>query len=391
VNGIDDLPQGIEQGPIRPPSEAGSLLLRISRNCPWNRCEFCHNYRGTRFSLRPASQLFAEIRLITQMVDAVRGFSQKMGKQGRIDEEMIRWIASQEEPDEELLKVALWLFQGGTSIFLQDANSLVAPIEDLVAILDNLKDSFPSVERITTYARSQTLARMQPGWLERLRIAGLSRIHVGLETGDEELLKIMKKGTTSRQHIEGGLAVKNAGLELSEYVILGLAGVELSSRHAIATAAVLNRINPDFIRFRTLAMPPMAPLTERWRRGEFQRMTDEQIVREEKLLLENLTHVSSNIVSDHITNLLPSVNGSLPRDRLMLLRIITPSWNCPKERNTCFRSSGDSIAFTHLESRWKRISELMLNGFFSRKSSHPADRSMSFCGRSPIDSSNLSW
>ena len=152
-----------------------------------------------------------------------------------------------------------WLISGGKTAFLQDANSLILPTEKLVDILKHLRKTFPSLNRVTSYARSKTLSQRKLEELIEIRKAGLDRLHVGLETGDDVLLKRMRKGVTSEGHISGGRKAMEAGFQLSEYWMPGLGGKEMWKEHAKNTARVLNEINPNYIRSRPLP-PHRVPL-----------------------------------------------------------------------------------------------------------------------------------
>ena len=207
-------------------------------------------------------------------------------------------------------------------MFIQDANSLVVDPRDLLAILRHLKARFPEVTRITSYARSSTIANLDPGALAELRAAGLSRIHIGMESGANAVLKMVRKGATQRLHIRAGLKIKAAGMELSEYYMPGLGGRLLLEANAVETAAALNEINPDFIRLRTLAIPTHIPLYKDYAAGRFQKATDVETARELLLFLESLSGITSAIRSDHILNLLPEVDGQLPQDQARLVGIV---------------------------------------------------------------------
>jgi hypothetical protein len=191
-----------------------------------------------------------------------------------------------------------------------------------MTILRHLTARFPEVTRITSYARSTTIANLAAGDLAALREAGLSRIHIGMESGADEVLRMVHKGATQRLHIRAGLKVKAAGMELSEYYMPGLGGREQLEINAVETAAALNQINPDFIRLRTLAIPPEIPLYEDYAAGRFDKATDMEIARELVLFLESLGGITSVIKSDHILNLLPEVDGKLPQDQARLIRIV---------------------------------------------------------------------
>jgi radical SAM superfamily enzyme YgiQ (UPF0313 family) len=205
------------------------------------------------------------------------------------------------------------------TIFIGDSNSLVAKTETLVKILNTLSSSFPHIERVTSYARAKTIAKKPLEDLIKIRQAGLTRLHAGLETGDQELLKEIEKGATPEEMVEAGRRAKEAGFEYSLYVLLGIGGEEKWEQHARGTAAVLNLIDPHFIRVRTFVPQPNSPLYTKMREGRFQPASLETILRETKLLLEGL-HVTSQFLSDHISNLLP-LDGKLPEDKEEMIRM----------------------------------------------------------------------
>ena len=324
----------LELGPIRPPSEAYSLLIRATRNCPWNRCKFCHLYKGERFQLRPADEIKQDIQTARLIRDKITEISWKSGYGGRMRE--IAGVVLNNPPDEAFRNVALWLYSAGENVFLQDANSLIMKTSELVKVLSFLKETLPSVKRITSYARSKTAARKKLEELVELHQAGFSRLHIGLESGYDPLLQFMDKGVTAAEHIKGGRKVVKSGISLSEYVVLGLGGEKMWREHATQTARVLNEIAPDFIRVRTLTINNRMPLYEEIESGNFLRATDERIIEEERLLIENL-ECSSNYVSDHITNLLQELEGKLPEDKENLLAIIDRFQSLSPEEKANFR------------------------------------------------------
>ena len=193
------------------------------------------------------------------------------------------------------------------------------PPAEMVAILEHLAEKFPGIPRVTSYARSSTVARLDLHDLQAIREAGLNRLHIGLESGANEVLRRMHKGTTQKQQIVAGQKVKQAGLELSEYYMPGLGGRDLWEANAKETAAALNEINPDFIRLRSLAIPCGTPLYEDYQAGRFDRPSDVEMAREILLWLESLQGITSTVASDHILNLLPEVEGTLPRDQGRML------------------------------------------------------------------------
>lgn len=312
-----------EQGPIRPPSEARSLLIRVTRNCPWNRCEFCNIYKGKTFSRRSLQDVKADIQAARAVYDEIQALSWRMGLAGRVEDSLIQVIWSDPRRyGDSHRSVAAWMYFGAKSVFLQDANSLVLETEELVEILRFLRQSFPSIQRVTSYARSSTLRRKSVEELKALKEAGLDRIHVGMESGFDPLLKFMQKGVTAQGHVEAGRKVVESGISLSEYMLLGLGGRRWWKEHAVESARVINQINPHFIRIRTLTVRPGMPLNEKILSGEFQLQSEEEIVREERLFIESLEGITSQVASDHILNLLEEVEGRLPEDKDRMLRVI---------------------------------------------------------------------
>ena len=304
--------KGFEQGPIRPPSESESLLIRITRNCPWNRCTFCPVYKDAEFGLRPLEHVLNDIDTVKTYVDGILE-AKKSG--ARYYGDFIKDGAD----DEAAIHAAYHFVAGGMkSIFLQDGNSLIIKPEDIITILTHLQQSFPMVERITSYARSHTIARISDENLQKMAKAGLNRIHIGMESGSDQVLKMVKKGVDKATQIRAGQKVKRAGIELSEYFMPGLGGGALSRDHALESADALNQINPDFIRLRSLALPAAAPLTDEFEAGEFDKMGEVDTARELLLFLDSLQGITSKVRSDHVLNLFAEVDGTLPEDQQMM-------------------------------------------------------------------------
>jgi len=305
--------EGFEQGPIRPPSEAGSLLLRVTRNCPWNRCTFCSVYKKQKFSLRPVADVIADIDIIHGFVTQLQENQHSQGgtAQNLSQSEWSAFVAARN-----------WLAEGMQSIFLQDADSLVIRPENLISILRHIKMRFPQVERITSYARSESVARISEGNLAEIAASGLNRIHIGMETASDTILQMISKGASKDIHVTAGLKAKAAGIELSEYVLTGIGGREFSMEHAVETADALNRINPDFIRFRTLHLMDSVNLFANASGCRYQWTSDLVQAEEIFLLLEKLENITSTVKSDHSYNLLQEIDGTLPRDKQSLLGIL---------------------------------------------------------------------
>lgn len=348
---------GFEQGAIRPPSEADSLLLRLTRNCPWNLCTFCRIYKRQDFSLRSVENIIRDIDLIHTYVGRIR----QMIKPGeKVDQDVINTLyKSLETKDRVAFNAAMnWYASGMESIFLQDANSVIIKPDDLVFLLEYIRHCFPETQRITSYARSHTLARIKDQDLERMARAGLNRIHVGMETGSDKVLKRIRKGVTKETHIRAGLKVKAAGMELSEYVMPGIGGIDLSIENAMETASALNLINPDFIRIRTLAVTNGTQLAQDCQQGLFEKPSDPMMAKELRLFLESLDGINSQVKSDHILNLFETINGKLPEDKERLVGIIDSFFELPEEsrvlyqvgrRMGFFRGPEDMAKSSHLD------------------------------------------
>ena len=266
------------EGPIyRPPSEADSLLIQATVGCPHNRCTFCMVYKnGPRFKIRKV----AEIK-------------------------------------EDILTARNIYGKHVETLFFPAGNTIAMKTDDLCEICIFSKKIFPSIKRITVYGSSQYIHKKGFLQLKRLAKAGLSRIHVGLESGDDVILKKIKKGTNSIEQIEAGRWVMEAGIGLSLYIILGIGGKERTLEHARETANVLNKISPEYIRLRTFMPKINTPLLKDVQNGTFQMLGPHEILHETEMLIKNLT-VSSHLTSDHYTNYV-NLEGRLPDDKIKLL------------------------------------------------------------------------
>ena len=259
-----------ELPPMRPPSEAYSLLIRVMRGCPWNYCTFCAAYKGypRKDTIRSVAEVKGDIDELRAAVDHLHA----QGYEG--------------EP---------------RTAFLADSNAIVIKTEDLVEIVRYLYQVFPSLERVTSYGRAKTVLSKKAAELEKLRAAGLSRLHLGLESGDDEVLSRVKKGATAQEMIEAGKKAKEAGFELSEYVMPGLGGKSASRQHVQGTARVLNAIDPDYIRVRPLMLVPGTPLWDEYAAGEFEPLSRYEVLAEIGALIEGLD-VTANVCFDHYAN-----------------------------------------------------------------------------------------
>ena len=277
----------------RPPSEARSLLIQCTVGCPHNRCTFCGMYKDKKFRIRPV----AEIR-------------------------------------QDLLSAREYYGSDVHSLFLPDGNTILMKTAELVEILQYARDLFPALSRITMYGSAQFLNLKTPAELVALRSAGLDRIHSGMESGDDVTLRKICKGSTAAEIVAAGRKVVDAGMELSEYMLIGAAGAARTREHALESAGVLNRINPRFIRLRTLIPMPGTPLYEEYQRGDFQLLHPHQALKETKLLLEALSVSGTDLYSDHFSNY-AWVNGRLPNDSARMIRKVDELLQLPESE---FRS-----------------------------------------------------
>jgi radical SAM superfamily enzyme YgiQ (UPF0313 family) len=240
------------------------------RGCPWNYCTFCAVYKGypRKDTIRPVAEVKGDIDELRATIDHLH----LQGHKG--------------EP---------------TTAFLADSNAIVIKTEGLTEIVRYLYEVFPSLERVTSYGRAKTVLSKKPDELRRLREAGLTRLHLGLETGDDEVLRRVRKGATAQEMIEAGRKAKEAGFELSEYVMPGLGGKGASRQHVQGTARVLNAIDPHYIRMRSLMLTPGTPLWDEYVAGQFEPLSRYEVVAEIGALLEGLD-VTSRVCFDHMAN-----------------------------------------------------------------------------------------
>jgi radical SAM superfamily enzyme YgiQ (UPF0313 family) len=265
-------------GPIyRPPSEADSLLVQATVGCPHNLCTFCMVYKsGIRFKVRPVAEIKADLD------EAAQTYS--------------RWVRT---------------------LFFPAGNTIAMPAASLAEICRYSYALFPRLQRITVYGSSQYIHRKGLDRLKDLAQAGLGRIHVGVESGDDAILARIKKGATARDHIAAGQMARAAGIDINAYVILGIGGQDRSESHARETARVLNEMQPQVVRLRTFVPKINTPLLEDVQAGRFQMLSPHQVLTETMDLLEKIT-IPTLVASDHYTNYL-EVAGRLPEDRDAML------------------------------------------------------------------------
>lgn len=263
---------------IRPPSEAGSLLIQATIGCPHNKCTFCYTYKDTKFRIRPV----AEIK-------------------------------------EDLLAARNFYGEHVDSLFLPDGNTIAMKTDQLLEIFNYANELFPHLSRITVYGSARFVNKKSLEDLIKLKAAGLKRIHMGMESGDNETLARISKGATAEEVISAGLKIKKAGIAVSEYYLTGIGGRDRTREHAINSAKALSAFSPDFIRIRTVVPVPGTPLHDDYKNGKFQLLTAHEALQEMRLLIENLDCDNSMLLSDHAANY-GNINGLLPRDKELMLQ-----------------------------------------------------------------------
>lgn len=348
-------------GPIRPPSEANSLLLQVTQGCTWNKCKFCNLYRHTKFRAYTIDSIKEDIDRMAAYAELAE---KNRNADGFWDVARLNAELSVMPPDQQncYYVVANWLLNGGKSVFLQDGNTLALSGGRLSEVLIYLKKAFPQIERITSYGRAENLSKVSAEQFAELKAAGLDRIHSGYESGSDKVLQMVNKGVTSQQQIMAGKNIKAGGLELSVYFMPGLGGKELSRENAEGMANVVSQVNPDFVRIRTAAVKPGTELYEDWEKGTFVLCSDDEKVEEIRTLITRTKGVETRLVSDHIVNLLQAVKGSLAKDKEKMLHMIDEYMSLPKQERKLFqiaRRMGAVISLKEIE----RLPEGKRNAF----------------------------
>lgn len=286
----------IETGPVRPPSESNSLLIRVTRGCHWNKCYFCGLYKSMKFSMRPIEDIISDIK-----------------------------VQSEQRSNQRY-----------KSCFLQDGDALVLKTEYLLKILDALHHYFPALESVTTYARADSITRKSLSELKLLREYGLNHLYCGMETGSDRVLQLVNKGFDSNTVIQSGCLAKEANMTLSEFILLGIGGKEYSEENARKTANALNIIRPDFIRVHATGFKPGTMMWQLIQEGTISLQSEEEIVREQRLFLQCLKEMNSYYVNEHIVNLLLEVRGNLLSEKDQMLSDIDRFLSLPPEERLLF-------------------------------------------------------
>lgn len=328
--------RAFDVGPIRPPSEANSLLLQVTKGCTWNKCRFCVVYRGQNFRIIQPDDIKRNIDNMVYFRDLLK---EAEDSEGRVRKDLLyrKMQGLSQEELNCLYMVWNWQAHGGHNVFLQDGNSIALKPEKLADVLFYLREKFPEIQRITTYGRAETLSRYSVEQLKLLRESGLNRIHVGFESGSDRVLQMINKGLTQEQQIDAGKKVREAGMELSMYFMPGIGGRALSRENAEQTAFVVDQVQPDFVRLRTFVLKLESEMQDMLLRGEFEECTDIGKLEEIRMLIDGIASPDVYLASDHIVNLIGSLNGRLGDSKQEMLDEIDRVLSLPVEEQRTYQ------------------------------------------------------
>ncbi len=265
---------------IRPPSEADSILLQVTLGCSHNKCTFCGTFREKRFNIKKDDVIFEDIEFARQ----------HCRRQNRL--------------------------------FLCDGDALIVPQKRLVKILERIRNRLPWVERVGLYANTKGISMKTDEQLKELYDLGVKIAYMGLESGDDTVLKQVRKGATAEKMITMGRRVKASGIKLSVTVLVGLAGKERSRMHAEETGRVLTAMDPDYVGALSLMLVPGTELHAQHAAGEFYLLNAEEMLRELGIMIAS-THLSNGLFhANHASNYLP-IRAKLPQDKEKTLKLIS--------------------------------------------------------------------
>lgn len=280
----------------RPPSEASSLIIQLTIGCARNTCTFCAMYKDKNFRVRDLNEVVEDLEM-------ARKYYQR-------------------------IKVK--------RIFLADGDALIVKTSDLLYILQKCKEYFPEVERISVYGAPKDIIHKTPEELKQLKQAGLDMVYMGLESGDDQVLKEVKKGVTAAEMIEAGQKVRAAGMILSMTIISGLGGKKLMKEHALNSAKVITAIKPEYVGFLTLLIEPGTPMYEQYQAGELDLLSPEEALDETKLFIENVDAEGTVFRANHASNYVP-LAGTLNGEKQKILAQIQRSKEMSNYRPENFR------------------------------------------------------
>ena len=262
----------------RPPSEAGSLIIQVTIGCAHNKCTFCHSFKEKKFRVRTMKEIFADLEEMGRMY---RNYSLR--------------------------------------IFLADGDALVLSSEKLLQIFDKIHKEFPYVERITVYGTAKDVIRKTEEELIALRDAGMEMVYMGGESGDPEVLRRVKKGSTVEEMVEAAQKLKRCGIKLSLTLISGLGGRERLKEHALLTAQMITKMKPEYVGFLTLMLAEPAPIIEEFKNGTMELLTPDEVLTEMRIFLENVDSEGTVFRTNHASNYV-ALRGNLNRDIKKMLR-----------------------------------------------------------------------
>lgn len=263
----------------RPPSEARSLIVQVAVGCAHNKCTFCSMYKDKSFRIKSWEE-------IKEDLDEAR--------------ETYRYIKR---------------------IFLADGDALVLPAKKLIQILDYIKEIFPECERVGIYAAPKDILLKSEEDLKALKESGLGIVYIGIESGDDQILKDIEKGVSSSEIISSGQKLKAAQIPISITLISGIGGKEKTKEHAMESARVVNRINPEYVSFLTLMLEEGTPLYEDWQNDKFSLLSPKEALEEIRLFIENTDLKGSIFRANHASNYI-SLGGILNEEKDELLKNI---------------------------------------------------------------------
>ncbi len=267
----------IYEGSIfRPPSEAYSLILQATIGCSWNKCTFCIAFQEKEFRAKTLDELKRDVGKIYPHYKDTR------------------------------------------RIFLADGNALCLPTDDLIGMLEYLNSQFGKLERISIYGGPLDIIKKSVDELKRLKEAGLSIVYFGLESGCDQVLRLVRKGATSQMMIDTGRKVREAGLKLSTIFILGLGGTELSEEHARETARVVSAQDPEYAAALTLMVHPNSEILKDIQSGNLTLLNPEQALEELRIMVEGMEVTNTVFRANHASNY-ATIGGTLPKDKQGIL------------------------------------------------------------------------
>lgn len=265
---------------IRPPSEANSILLQVTLGCSHNKCTFCGTFRDKRFDIKKDDVIFEDIEFARQHCK----------RQNRL--------------------------------FICDGDAMIVPQKRLVKILKQIRNRLPWVERIGLYANTKGIGMKNDEQLKELKELGVKLVYMGLESGDDQILKEIRKGADSDRMIKMGKRIKESGMQLSVTVLVGLGGKERSKSHALETGRVLSAIDPDFVGALSLMLVPGTELNDQFQKGEFALINPEEMLEELGLMISS-TNLSNGLFhANHASNYLP-IRAKLPEEKEKTLELIS--------------------------------------------------------------------